>query len=155
VSVKVVFVCWGNICRSLMAARVAEKRLAEEGLDAEVTSAGVSDEEHGGPMDRRARAVLDAHGYRSGGHHAHKITRAEIEGADLVVAAEPVHVSMMKRLAPDADIALLTDFDPAAKPGSGVPDPWYGGPEDFDKTLVAIESAMPGVVREVRRLSGQ
>lgn len=96
-SVKVVFVCWGNICRSPMAARVAEKRLAEEGLDAEVTSAGVSDEEHGGPMDRRARAVLDAHGYRSGGHHAHKITRAEIEGADLVVAAEPVHVSMMKR----------------------------------------------------------
>jgi len=36
--------------------------------------------------------------------------------------------------------------------GSGLPDPWYGGPEGFEDTLAAVEAAMPGVLDEVRRL---
>ena len=60
---SVIFVCWGNICRSPMAEFVARKVFANEGLDARITSAGVSDEEHGGPMDSRARSVLKSHGY--------------------------------------------------------------------------------------------
>lgn len=152
----VAFVCWGNICRSPMAARVCERWVADEGLDGvEITSAGVSDEEVGNPMDRRARAVLDAHGYRSAGHRAHRITRAEIEDADLVIAAEPLHAEMMRRVTPAAGIGLLTDFDPGAEPGSGVPDPWYGTPEGFEGTLHAIESAMPGVISRIRELRGK
>ena len=54
---SVIFVCWGNICRSPMAEFVARKVFSDEGLDARITSAGVSDEEHGGPMDSRARST--------------------------------------------------------------------------------------------------
>ena len=42
---SVIFVCWGNICRSPMAEFVARKVFSDEGLDARITSAGVSDEE--------------------------------------------------------------------------------------------------------------
>ncbi|MDN6021818.1 MAG: low molecular weight phosphotyrosine protein phosphatase, partial [Acidipropionibacterium jensenii] len=42
---SVIFVCWGNICRSPMAERVARRWLADAGVAARVTSAGVSDEE--------------------------------------------------------------------------------------------------------------
>lgn len=156
--VEVVFVCWGNICRSPMAERVAERMAADAGLADQVrfTSAGTSREELGEPIDPRARRVLEAHGYRAGDHSAHQITADEIAGADLVVAAEPLHVDRMLRIAPDADnLSLLSDHDPAAPEGSGLPDPWYGGPEGFEETLAAVEAAVPGVLDEVRRLVRQ
>jgi len=152
-TVKVVFVCWGNICRSPIAERVAERAAADAGLsDVEFTSAATSREEIGAPIDPRARRVLAEHGYRTDGHSAHQITAAEIADADLVVAAEPLHVDRMLRMAPKADnLSLLSDYDPGAEPGSGLPDPWYGGDEGFEDTLAAVEAAMPGVLDEVRR----
>lgn len=152
--VSVVFVCWGNICRSPIAERVAERYAADAGLEGVTfTSAATSREEIGAPIDPRARRVLAAHGYRDGDHAAHQITPDEIADADLVVAAEPIHVDRMLRMAPDADnLALLSDYDPDAPEGSGLPDPWYGGPEGFEETLAAVEAAMPGVLEEVRRL---
>ena len=152
--VRVVFVCWGNICRSPMAERVAERYAADAGLtDVVFTSAATSREEIGAPIDPRARRVLAAHGYRADDHSAHQITPDEIEDADLVIAAETIHVDRMLRMAPDADnLTLLSDHDPDAPDGSGLPDPWYGGPEGFEETLAAVEAAMPGVLEEVRRL---
>jgi protein-tyrosine phosphatase len=152
--VTVVFVCWGNICRSPMAERVAERYAADAGLtDVTFTSAATSREEIGAPIDPRARRVLAEHGYRAGDHSAHQITPAEIADADLVIAAEPIHVDRMLRIAPDAgNLSLLSDYDPDAPEGSGLPDPWYGGADGFEDTLAAVEAAMPGVLDEVRRL---
>ncbi len=154
--VEVVFVCWGNICRSPMAERVAQRWAEREGVDGvRFTSAGTSSEELGEPIDRRARHVLDRAGYTSAGHRAHRISAAEIRDADLVIALEDVHLRIMQRLVPDAgNLALLTDFDPDAEPGSGVPDPWYGSADGFNGTLAAIEAAMPGVLDRVRELQG-
>ncbi|HOA89780.1 MAG TPA: low molecular weight protein-tyrosine-phosphatase [Propioniciclava tarda] len=151
---KVIFVCWGNICRSPMGERVARKRFAEAGLGhVDITSAAVSTEELGNPIDRRARAVLDRHGFDSGGHRAHKITAAEIADADLVLGFEPIHVSRMRAIAPEAsNLGLVTDFDPDAAPGSGIDDPWYGDAEGFNDTLASIEAAMPGIIARVREL---
>ena len=151
---SVIFVCWGNICRSPMAEYVAKKVFADEGLDARITSAGVSDEEHGGSMDSRAKSVLRAHGYPCSGHNAHPIDESEIMAADLVIAAEPRHIQMMRQMALDADnLRLIRDYDPSCKPGTSLPDPWYGSVDGFEDTLNAIEAAMPGIVDEVRSLS--
>jgi len=146
--VRVVFVCWGNICRSPIAERVAERVAADTGIDGvEFTSAATSTEELSNPMDRRAAAVLRERGYRDDDHRAHQITRDEIEGADLVIAMEDIHLRKMLAIAPGAtNLSLLTDYDPAAEPGSGVPDPWYGTPAGFYGTLSTIEAAIPGVL---------
>ena len=152
--VRVVFVCWGNICRSPMAERVAERAAADAGLTGvEFSSAGTSREELGAGIDPRARRVLAEHGYRTDGHSAHQITRTEIEAADLVVAAEPIHLDKLRALVPDADhLSLLTDHDPDADPGVGLPDPWYGSDDGFADTLAAVEAAIPGVLDRVREL---
>lgn len=154
--VEVVFVCWGNICRSPMAERVAQRWAEREGLHGvRFTSAGTSSEELGEPMDSRAQRVLARAGYSAGGHRAHRISAAEIRRADLVIALEAVHLRIMQRLVPDAgNLALVTDFDPDAEPGSGVPDPWYGSADGFNGTLAAIEAAMPGVLDRVREFQG-
>ena len=149
---RISFVCWGNICRSPMGERVARRWFDEAGLGhVEIVSAGVSSEESGHPIDPHAQRVLASHSYTTGGHRAHKITAQEIEDADLVLAFEDLHLARLRGLAPTAShLRLLTDFDPDAEPGSGVDDPWYGGPEGFEATLGAIESAMPGIIAWAR-----
>lgn len=153
---RVVFVCWGNICRSPMAERVARAYFAENGLgDVEVTSAATSTEEIGNPIDPRAVTELKRAGYTTDDHAAHQITRDEIDTADLVVAMEDVHVERMRDIhggdLPE-HVVLLTDYDPEAQPGEGVPDPWYGGQDGFVTTLATMERAMPALAKAVREL---
>ncbi len=154
---EVTFVCWGNICRSPMAERVARGWAARERLEGVTfTSFGVSSEETANPIDRRARKVLDRAGYDSTGHSARRITASDIRNAAMVIALEPLHRDIMLRQVPDADhIFLLTDFDPDAERGSGVPDPWYGDADGFNDTLASIEAAMPALLEQARTLRAQ
>lgn len=151
----VVFVCWGNICRSPMAERVARAQAEREGISAQFTSAATSTEELGSAMDRRAADKLRAAGYDPENHEAHQITADEIADADLVIAMEDLHVRKMQGIAGGEvgeHVRLLTAFDPDAEPGSGVPDPWSGDADGFADTLASIEAAMPGILAEVRKL---
>ena len=152
--VRVIFVCWGNICRSPMAERIAQGWVQREGINGvEFTSAATSSEELGAPIDPRAVQVLADAGYRTSGHRAHQITADEIRHADLVIAMERMHLNRLQRLVPKADnLSLLTDYDPGAIRGSGVPDPWYGGGEGFLDTMAALIGAMPGIMARVREL---
>ena len=142
----VLFVCWGNICRSPMAERVARRRAEEQGLDIRIESFGVSSEEVGNPIDRRAARTLTAAGYDASGHRARQITREDLLANDLVVAVEPFQVDRLLRIAPEANVALLNDFDPAKPKGTPLIDPWYGDDAGFADTLADIEAAMPGIL---------
>jgi protein-tyrosine phosphatase len=153
-AVRVLFVCWGNICRSPIAERVAEHAAAEAALtDVAFSSAATSTEELGQPMDPRAASVLSERGYRHDRHRAHQVTQQEIAAAHLVIAMEDIHIRKMLAMAPGStNLSLLTDYDPSAEPGSGVPDPWYGSPAGFYGTLNAIEAAMPGILDRIREI---
>ncbi|MGD7789477.1 low molecular weight protein-tyrosine-phosphatase [Propionibacteriaceae bacterium Y1700] len=149
---RVVFVCWGNICRSPMAERMAEQAAEDAGVTGvEFTSAGVSTEESGNPIDPRAQQVLNSHGCRTDDHAAHKITADEAADADLIICMEDIHADRVRSMIDNNDhVRLLTDLDPDAEPGSGVPDPWYGADSGFDDTWAALAAAMPGILDEIR-----
>ncbi|UCN16614.1 low molecular weight phosphotyrosine protein phosphatase [Cellulomonas iranensis] len=158
-------VCTGNICRSPMAEVVLRQRFADAGLGdvVEVDSTGVSDEEHGNPVDPRARAVLRRHGYPTGdGHRARQVRASELAERDLVLPMTAAHARALRRLV-DGDPALtdrirmLRTFDPAAPAEPGQPehvldvdDPWYGPDSGFETTLAEIEAAADGIVAHVR-----
>ncbi|EPD33926.1 hypothetical protein HMPREF9306_00151 [Propionimicrobium lymphophilum ACS-093-V-SCH5] len=146
---KILFVCTGNICRSAMAEQIANYLSGQRGLDLEFDSAGVSDEEHGNPMDSRAVRVMKQHGYPVSPHQAKQVSRRMLDEADLAIGFTNAHVSRMKRIAPDANIRLMTDFDPEAVPGADISDPWYGGPEEFEIAICEIESALKGMLEEI------
>ena len=136
-----------------MAEFVLRRRAQETGLSIAVASVGVSDEEHGGPLDFRARRVLLAAGYLASDldqHRARLVQPADLDNA-FVVAMEERHRRALHRISPNTEVSLLTDFDPEASPGDPVIDPWYGTESGFDVTLAQLERAMPALISELQK----
>ena len=101
----VMTVCTGNICRSPMAEIILRAEFERRGLadKVNVESSGVSDEEYGNPIDRRAVKVLKERGYELPAHHfAHRITRDEIERTDLFLPMTASHMRALLRQLPQA-----------------------------------------------------
>jgi protein-tyrosine phosphatase len=146
-------VCTGNICRSPMAEIVLRERFVAAGLADQVVvdSAGTSDEEHGNPVDRRARTVLVSHGYPAGDGHRARQAGAD-DHRDLVLAMTAAHARALRRLG--AEPVMFRSFDPDATGDLDVADPWYGGPRDFEVCLAQIEAAADGIVDHVRNVLG-
>ncbi|UNX55033.1 low molecular weight phosphotyrosine protein phosphatase [Georgenia sp. TF02-10] len=165
---RLLVVCTGNICRSPMGEVVLRERLADAGLadDVEVASAGTSDEEHGRPIDPRARAVLAEHGYPVPRHRAHQVVPGELGRYDLALAMTSQHARALRRRADEdgggAEIRLWREFDDTApRLGDGaterdldVPDPWYGDQDGFYDTLAVVERGADGLVRYLQERLG-
>ncbi|WP_062290525.1 low molecular weight protein-tyrosine-phosphatase [Demequina phytophila] len=159
---RIMTVCTGNICRSPMAEVVLKARLADAGLgdSVEVWSTGVSSEEHGNPIDRRAAAVLHDAGYIVPRRAARRVTAADLGSADLVLAMTAAHARRLRDLTDRPVVRMYRAFDPDAPSTAGladehrldIDDPWYGGMEDFRVTLAQVEAGADGVIDEVRRV---
>lgn len=158
---RVLMVCTGNICRSTMAHQLLDEAVEAAGLAAEieVDSAGVSDEEEGNPIDRRAARVLRENGHGVPDHRARQVRSGELGQWDLVLAMTGHHLAALNRLRERAglcgaerpEIRLFRDFDPEARPGDrDLPDPWYGGYSDFVETLEVVERTTPFVLAHAR-----
>lgn len=134
-----------------MAELVFRAKLAEAGLADGVTvsSAGVGPWHVGEPADRRAQATLKAHGYPTQ-HVASQVNDSDL-AADLLLAADEGHLDFLRaRVEDPSRVRLLREFDPAARPGAEVPDPYYGDDDGFEDVLAMIERTMPGLLDWVR-----
>ncbi|HEY5882848.1 MAG TPA: low molecular weight protein-tyrosine-phosphatase [Nakamurella sp.] len=147
-------VCTGNICRSPIGEQVLRRAVQEAGLAdrVRVTSAGTGNWHIGSGAHHGSVRVLTESGYPTE-HVARQLTRADLTGIDLVLAADRDHRALVRRMLPEPDrerVLLLRSFDPDAD-GDEVPDPYYGPHQGFVEVLVMTVAAMPGVIDEIRR----
>jgi protein-tyrosine phosphatase len=148
---RVAVVCLGNICRSPMADVVVNDRLEAAGLDGrvEVISAGTGGWHVGGPMDRRAAALLTTHGYDATRHRAQQFDTGWFDDVDLVLAMDTDNFQDLVALGPADRVRMFRDFDPRASAAGArdVPDPYFGGDDGFEDVLAIVERTADALVR--------
>ena len=154
-TLRIVFVCTGNICRSPTAEAVLRQMAAARGLAdrVEVASAGLDDWHAGAPPDARSQAHARRRGYDLAAQRAKHFTRRDFERFDWVVAMDDGHHALLLRLCPPQHAHKLrraADFSDRV-PVGGMPDPYYGGEQGFEVVLDLVEAVCKGVLAEVQR----
>lgn len=135
-----------------MAEVVLTERFDDAGLAqrVRVDSAGISDEEHGNPIDPRAQAELAERGYPVPHRAARQVTAGDAEKYDLFLAMTAQHARGLRRLGIEEDRIRLYRSYPPGGTGEDVPDPWYGDASGFTRCLDTIEEHAPAIVAEVQ-----
>jgi protein-tyrosine phosphatase len=153
-TVRLCFVCLGNICRSptaeaVMAALVAEAGLADQ---IEVDSAGTGAWHVGEPPDERATAEAGRRGIRMISR-ARRFETVDFEQFDLILAMDDTNRDDLHQQARSQDdqrkVMLLRSFDPDADHGAVVPDPYYGGESGFADGFDLVDAACRGLLDHI------
>ena len=88
--IKILFVCYGNICRSPMAEYVMKDLAAKRGLSDcfLIDSAATSTEEIGNRVHHGARGKLKEMGIYCGDHRSRQMRRADYEAYDYLIGMD-------------------------------------------------------------------
>jgi len=157
-SVRVLFCCMGNICRSPTAEGVFRQMVEAAGLDARIVtdSAGTHDYHVGRPPDRRTCEAASQRGYDLMGLRARQVTAADFAQFDYVLAMDRENLDHLAGIAPAefrGKVRLFLDFAEAHK-GGEVPDPYYGTERGFTLVLDLVEEGARGLLAEVKKKLG-
>ena len=149
--VKVLFVCYGNICRSPMGEFILKDMARRRGISDQlyIASAATSMEETGNPVYPPARRILSQHGIGCSGHHARRVERREYGAYDYIIAMETYNVNALLRIFgddPEGKIYRMLDF--TDHPGD-IDDPWYTG--EFDTVYRQICEGCEGLLQHLAR----
>lgn len=147
---RILFVCLGNICRSPAAEGVMRSVVAKAGLagQVEISSAGTIGYHVGARPDHRMRAAATARGYALESR-ARQFAPADFEDQDLIVTMDEENRSAVLGQAHEA--AHKAKVWPFCKfcrhhAQTEVPDPYYGGPEGFERVLDLLEDGCHGLL---------
>lgn len=138
---KILMVCLGNICRSPLAHGILEEMIKTEGLQWEVDSCGTSGFHNGELPDSRSIAVARDNGLDITDQRSRKLTKADTEDYDLLIAMDQSNYNQIMRLASEKDshkIRLLLNYS-FPDENRKVPDPYYEG--GFNHVYIMIHEA--------------
>lgn len=151
---KILFICLGNICRSPAAEGVMRELVHHAGRDDEfeIDSAGIGGWHVGQLPDNRMRNHGAQRGYKFDSR-ARQFSKNDFSHFDYILVMDHDNFRAVSAMAPTpADqikVRMLTDYLQHHPNASVVPDPYYGGPEDFDYALDLIEDACQGLLNRL------
>lgn len=105
---RVLFVCSGNVCRSVIAERLTRAYACESGWGALTADSAGTRALVGYPVEPRAAAVLVGLGADASDFRARRVTATMIEHADLVVAMTEDQRDRVAALCPGAAVKSFT-----------------------------------------------
>jgi protein-tyrosine phosphatase len=134
--IKILFVCLGNICRSPLAEGVFNDFVIRSGLKSSILtdSCGTAGYHIGSLPDKRSIKTAANHGVVLE-HKGRKLSTDDFHEFDFIFAMDENNyndiLTLQKRTDGNAKVLMFRDFDPKGK--GDVPDPYYGGMEDFEE----------------------
>jgi protein-tyrosine phosphatase len=131
---SVLFICYGNICRSPYAA-AAYRRLAGDGV--RVTSAGLIGPGRASPAE--AQAVASRRGLDLTEHRSQLITASLLEEYDLVVVMERAQASALREYGRVENVLVLGDMDPEPIDTRTILDPYSRAEDVFEAVYDRID----------------
>lgn len=149
---RILFFCMGNICRSPVVEAVARSRFAAAGLRIDVASAGTESYHIGEGADSRAIASARRAGYDLSGHRARQLRTGDFDDFDWLLAMDRVNLRAARRACPQDGgrrLGLFLEHAGVAETLE-VPDPYYGGPADFQRVIELAEAGAEGLIRKLR-----
>ena len=151
----VLFVCMGNICRSPLAEGVFRTYVARAGMQDRITvdSAGTHDYQLGQPPDPRALAAAARRGYKLPPHRARRVGARDFVRFDWILGMDRHNLRELKALRPEeyeGHLGLLLALREPSK-SDDVPDPYYGGTQEFETALDLIEQGADALLLAVRQ----
>jgi len=153
-SLKILMVCHGNICRSPLAKGLLLKKMEEMQIhDIEVDSAGTSANHAGQHPDPRTIANALSHKIDISSYKARQFKSSDFGIYNRIYAMDSANYSDIMLLSSNSEeqekVRLFLD---AAYPGSNdsVPDPWYGGEAGFEKVFHIIDKACTVIAKELK-----
>ena len=167
---NILFVCHGNICRSVMAEMimrhlVSQRIATNHRLSTVIDSCATSREEIGNDIYPPAKRKLQEKGVDFSKHRAHQITPDEFSANDLIITMDSSNMRLLGRIVPNWESAtpgenipagkivgkvhMMMEFaEPQGASGKwGVPDvadPWYTG--DFEQTYQDVMAGCRGLL---------
>jgi len=115
-------------------------------------SAGTHDYHVGVPPDPRAQVAASRRGYDLGGLRARRVSRADFDEFDYVLAMDEMNLRLLERLCPPQHahkLRLFLEFGADASRRE-VPDPYYGGAQGFERVLDMVEQGAQELLRHLR-----
>ena len=146
----------GNICRSPTADGVFRHKVEQYGLHDRITvdSAGTHNYHPGSPPDPRSQKHAALRGYDLSSLRARQIHPSDFTTHDLILAMDWDNLALIQDVCPPAyqhKVRRMTEFC-IRFDSPVVPDPYYDGPEAFEKVLDLVEDASDGLIRHIQRL---
>ena len=156
-SINVLFVCMGNICRSPTAHALFREAVTAAGLDDEIRtdSAGTHAYHIGNPPDRRATETALSRGFVMTDLRARQVDGADYLSFDYIVAMDRHNLRLLKADCPTDQLGRLSlMLDWATGWGEEVPDPYYGGDEGFVQVFDMLTDACQGLLGHIAQQHG-
>ena len=160
---KILFICHGNICRSVMAEMVMKELCRQAGVDNlfEIDSAAVSREEIGNDIYPPAKRKLREKCIPFPFHAARQITRADYESYDYIICADRSNLRWLERIIGEDTahkVSLMmswyqnqiTNHQSPITNLENVPDvsdPWYTG--DFESAYRDIAESCRAILKQL------
>lgn len=157
-TVKVLFVCLGNICRSPTAHGLFEDKVKAAGLADKIAvdSAGTGDWHVGGAPDKRAQATALQRGYDISQLKARQVTTSDYHEFDYILGMDEQNVLDLARIKTSDYRGVLGLFLEVANVAKGeeVPDPYLGGDAHFKQVIDLVELGADGLLERIKKEHG-